>query len=95
MSKSHYVDDEILKMIKPEKLDELADQIENYMNHMDKFVFVEGITDKEYQKIEKAVKKAVKRLRKRRDLHKVFNIEKFEECCREDPSFAHEYLIYD
>ena len=54
MSKSHYVDDEILKMIKPEKLDELADQIENYMNHMDKFVFVEGITDKEYQKIEKA-----------------------------------------
>lgn len=94
MSKSRD-DNEILQMIKPEKLDELADQIENFMNHMDKFVFVEGITEKEYKKIEKATQKAVKRLRKRKNLEKVINAEKLEECCREDPSFANDYLIYN
>ena len=88
----HKGSDDILDYIKKEKLNEMADQIENFVEFTDRFLFIEGVTDEEYKQIIKSTKKAVKRLRKGKDLDKVFDVEKIEECMQEDPSFAAEYF---
>ena len=87
--------DDLIGSIKKEKLKQMADQIDNFIKFVDKFLFIEGITDEEYQRIIKHAKKASKRLRKGKDLDKVLDLEKIEECIQEDSSFAAEYLDMD
>ncbi len=92
---SYSDENEILNYIKKSKLTEMADQIEEFVEFTDKFLFIEGVTDEEYKKIMKHIRKAVKRLRKGEELEKVFDVEKIEECYQEDPSFAAEYMEID
>lgn len=88
-------ENEIIAAIKPEKLKEMADQIDNFLDFVDKFLFIEGCTNDEYEKYMKKARKAAKRLRKGKDLDSVFDAEKIEECCQNDPNFASEYLDED
>ena len=96
MGKNHNEsDNSILSALRKDKLNEMADQIDQFIEFVDKFLFIEGCTDEEYKKIIKRTKKASKRLRKQKDLDKVFDVEKLEECIMNDTSFANEYLDMD
>ncbi len=90
-----YDNDEIIQLIKPEKIDKLADQIEEYMGYVDKYLFFEGMTQKQYKKKKKAIKKAVKDLRKRKRLHLYFDSETIDRLAHEDHTFQSEYLRND
>jgi len=92
MSKSNYDDSDIISMIKKQKLKEMGNQILEFIDFVDRFLFIEGCTDEEYQNIIKRAKRTAKRLKKGKDLDKVFDVERLEECAQEDPSFAREYL---
>ena len=100
MSKKHneefdYDNDEIIQLIKPEKIDKLADQLEEYMSYVDKYLFFEGKTQKQYKKEKKAIKKAVKDLRKRKRLFLYFDSETIDRLAQEDHNFQTEYLRHD
>lgn len=94
MSKSHD-DNEIINSIKKEKLKEMANQIDNFLDFVDKFLFIEGCTKEEYEKCMKHSRKAASRLRKGKHLEKVFDVDKIEECIQSDPNFVNEYLDLD
>ena len=100
MSKKHneefeYDNDEIIQLIKPEKIDKLADQLEEFIGYVDKYLFFEGMTRKQYKKKKKAIKKAVKDLRKRKRLFLYFDSETIDRLAHEDYTFQQEYLRND
>lgn len=88
-------EDEIFSYLKKEKLKEMADQIEEFINTVDKFLFLENVTEKEYKKAMKFARKCVKRLRKGKKLHKIFSKKKLEECIQNDPNFEREFMNSD
>ena len=90
-----YDNDEIIQLIKPEKIDKLADQIEEYMGYVDKYLFFEGKTRKQYKKEKKQIKKTVKDLRKRKRLYLYFDSETIDRLAHEDYTFQQEYLRHD
>lgn len=89
---SKYDDSDILSYLKKDKLKQMGKQIEDYLDFVDKYLFIEGCTDEEYKRIKKNIKKVIKKLKKGKDLETILDVEKIEECAREDMSFASEYL---
>ena len=56
----------------------MADDLENYLDIVDRYVIIDGITEEEYNESVKAVKKLIKNLRKGNG-DKVFNKERYIE----------------
>ena len=61
----------------PEYMQKLADNLESYIDLIDRFLIVEGLTEKEYKDAMKTTKKLIKKLRKNN--LDVFNRERFME----------------
>lgn len=60
------------------KLNTIADCLENYINYFDLFIIKEGTDEKEYKKAIKDIKKAIENLRNGNG-DAVFNLDKYEE----------------
>jgi hypothetical protein len=56
----------------------MADDLENYLDIVDRYVIIDGITEEEYNESVKTVKKLIKNLRKGNG-DKVFNKERYIE----------------
>ena len=56
----------------------MADDLENYLDIIDRYVIIDGITEEEYNESVKTVKKLIKNLRKGNG-DKVFNKERYIE----------------
>ena len=90
--KVNYSNKEILSMVRLDRLDALANQLEDFLTFVDTFLFFEGMTKKEYKKTRKKMKKIIKRFRKRKKLYEVLNIDNIEKYAIEDSQFSKEYL---
>lgn len=57
-------------------MDSLADNLENYLNIIDRYVIIEGLPKEEYEKNVKTIKKLIKKLRKGKG-DEVFNKKRY------------------
>lgn len=58
-------------------MDRMADDLENYLEIVDKYIIIEGLSPEDYKKARKKVKKLIKHLRKGEG-DKVFDKERYE-----------------
>ena len=61
-----------------EIMNRMADNLENYLDIIENYVIIEGITEEEYEKSIKTVKKLIKKLRKGKG-EEVFDEERYME----------------
>ena len=78
MSKGYSKKDHRSEIYNQAKNDEIANQLEEYIDVIDKFIILEGKSIESVKKAKKTVKKAIKNLREGHP-EKVYNMERYEE----------------
>jgi hypothetical protein len=75
-----------------EKLNLMADQLETYIEMYDNLLYCQNLTKKEYEEAVSEIKKAIKKLRKGKNLETVFDIDRVEESIANDPIFVKTWI---
>lgn len=88
-----YDDDDDYSEFNRDGLNEIANSLESYYEMVSKFCIFPTLTKKDMKEIGDEIDKACKRLRKRKNLDKVFNMENLEAICDEDPVYRD--MIYN
>lgn len=64
-------------------MNNMADDLENYLDIIDSYIIIEGITEEEYEESMKTVRKLIKKLRKGKG-DEVFDKERYLELLKDD-----------
>jgi len=68
-------------------MNDMADNLENYLSIVDRYIIIEGLSKEEYDDAVKTVKKLIKKLRKGKG-DDVFDEERYRDLIREESNLS-------
>ena len=68
-------------------MNDMADNLENYLSIVDRYIIIEGLSKEEYDDAVKTVKKLIKKLRKGKG-DVVFDEERYRDLIREESNLS-------